>query len=97
MYSLKVNRIPFSTTPRDLRQFFNHHLELYFEQHPQYHIGDVHIPRDERTKRIFGYAFVRFCSRAVAVEAEVRTDDKRLFSNGNYSNVSVHRAEFPPR
>ena len=63
MYSLKVNRIPFSATPRDLKQFFNYHLGFYFEIHPQHHICDVHIPRDKR-KRNFGSAFVRFGSFA---------------------------------
>ena len=95
MFSLKVNLIPSTATNRDLKQFFNHHLEGYFEHHPEHHIGDVHIPRERG--RISGYAFVRFCSREAAVEAEMRTDGRRLFCDGMFSNVSVHRAEFPPR
>ena len=95
MFSLKVNRIPSCTTNRDLKEFFDHHLEEYFERHPEHHIGDVHIPRERG--RISGYAFVRFCSREAAVEAEWRTDGRRLFCDRMFSNVSVHTAEFPPR
>ena len=91
MHALIVDGLPPSVTDRDLKEFFNSYLAHYFEQHPEYHIGNVDIPRDPRSGELFGYAYVRFCSEAAAVEAQILTNGARLFSDGVPSVLTIRQ------
>ncbi|XP_053194135.1 uncharacterized protein LOC128378592 [Scomber japonicus] len=59
MTSLKVNNLPYRTSPETLRQVF----EKYGR------VGDVHIPRDPCTRENRGFAFVRFHLKQDAEQA----------------------------
>uniref|UniRef100_A0A914C7C9 Serine/arginine-rich splicing factor 2 n=1 Tax=Acrobeloides nanus TaxID=290746 RepID=A0A914C7C9_9BILA len=68
LYSVKVDNISYHTSPNDLRRLFDRYGE----------IGDVHIPRDRRTRQSRGFGFVRFFSRKDAEYAISRVDGKRI-------------------
>uniref|UniRef100_A0A914CTG4 Serine/arginine-rich splicing factor 2 n=1 Tax=Acrobeloides nanus TaxID=290746 RepID=A0A914CTG4_9BILA len=48
LYSVKVDNISYHTSPNDLRRLFDRYGE----------IGDVHIPRDRRTRQSRGFGFM---------------------------------------
>ncbi|KAI8784570.1 serine/arginine-rich splicing factor 2 [Biomphalaria glabrata] len=53
LYSVKVDNIPYKTTPDELRETFERFGD----------VGDVYIPRDRFTRKSRGFAFVRFVNK----------------------------------
>lgn len=81
LYSVKVDNIryvmqifkyiffiSYHTQVNDLRRLFDRYGE----------IGDVHIPKDRRTRQSRGFGFVRFYDRKDAEYAISRVDGKRI-------------------
>uniref|UniRef100_A0A7E4VAC6 Serine/arginine-rich splicing factor 2 n=1 Tax=Panagrellus redivivus TaxID=6233 RepID=A0A7E4VAC6_PANRE len=83
LHSLKVDNISYQTTQSELRRLF----ERYGE------IGDVHIPRDRRSRQSRGFGFVRFTSRRDAEYAVTKMDGRHV--DGRDIRVSFAKYDRP--